>query len=478
MKNIHKHFISICFFLLSFQVFSVFSQNTEKAVTITVTGSGNTQDDAKQSALRSAIEQAFGAFISSKTEMLNDKVLSDQITSVANGNIQSYNILNEIQLPDGAWGVTLKASVSVSKLTSFVQAKGISVEVKGGLFAVNIKQQLLNETSELKAVCEMVGILHEPMQIAFDYEINSGEPKALDVDSRNWEIPITVKAKANKNMDFCANYLIKTLTSLSLTSEEVTNYKGLNKPVFKIVLNYGNNPYEVFLRRANSVKAINTLCELWGFYTKSFKVESGLDESYGFDLAKKGVYSYGTKDSYNKFTTKSYEFSAITRDPISNNYQQVQVNLLKEGMAAAIFTWNDKRNLAQIEKINEFKVKSAGIFSSFKEGGFVVGKSKNNNFILSLFDFGEGVSIDNVNEIALNGYKDWMVPTADMMVECTTWADMLGFKMFYSKGGLVVSSGRFYNIRDSYIDSYTNYGTCYTCRNATPTLRPIRISEN
>jgi hypothetical protein len=474
---IRNFFVTFLFILLNgFLVAS--AQDADKSISIIVSGSGKTQDDAKQSALRSAIEQAFGAFISSKTEMLNDKVISDQITSVANGNIQSYNILNEIQLPDGAWGVTLKASVSVSKLTSFVQAKGISVEVKGGLFAVNIKQQLLNETSEVKAVCEMVGILHEPMQIAFDYEINSGEPKALDVDSKNWEIPITVKAKANKNMDFCANYLIKTLTSLSLTAEEVTNYKGLNKPVFKLVLNYGNNPYEVYLRRANSLKAINTLCELWGFYTKSFKVESGLDESYGFDLATKGEYSYGTKDSYNKFTTKSYEFSSIARDPISNNYQPVQVNLLKEGMVAAIFTWNDKRTLAQIEKINEFKVKSAGIFSSFKEGGFVVGKSKKNNFILSLFDFGEGVSIDNVNEIALNGYQDWMVPTADIMVECSTWAEMLGFKMFYSKGGLVVSSGRFYNIRDSYIGSYTNYGTCYTCRNATPTLRPIRISKN
>ena len=35
------------------------AQDADKTVTITVSGSGKTQDAAKQSALRSAIEQAF-----------------------------------------------------------------------------------------------------------------------------------------------------------------------------------------------------------------------------------------------------------------------------------------------------------------------------------------------------------------------------------------------------------------------------------
>lgn len=71
-------------------------------------------------------------------------------------------MLNESQLPDGRWGVTLKALVSVDKLTSFVEAKGIAIEIKGGMFALNIKQQSLNELGEVKAVSEMVGLLHKP----------------------------------------------------------------------------------------------------------------------------------------------------------------------------------------------------------------------------------------------------------------------------------------------------------------------------
>ena len=189
MTPILKSIIITCLFVLPRQI--LFAQDADKTVTITVSGSGKTQDDAKQSALKSAIEQAFGAFISTKTEMLNDQVVADQMTSVSNGNIKSFSLLNQSQLPDGSWGVTLKTVVSVSKLTSFVEAKGITVEIKGGLFAMNIKQQMLNEEGEIKAVYEMVGLLHEPMQIAFDYAITSGEPKSLDAENKNWEIYVS-----------------------------------------------------------------------------------------------------------------------------------------------------------------------------------------------------------------------------------------------------------------------------------------------
>ena len=51
--------------LLVFTQHAAQAQEADKTVTLVVNGQGKTPDEAKQNALRSAIEQAFGAFISS-----------------------------------------------------------------------------------------------------------------------------------------------------------------------------------------------------------------------------------------------------------------------------------------------------------------------------------------------------------------------------------------------------------------------------
>ena len=136
-----KQLILIMSLALSINAYS----QDDKTVTLIVSGQGQIQDEAKQNALRNAIEQAFGTFISSNTEILNDELVKDEIVSVSNGNIQKFEIISEVQTPDGGYATALKATVSVTKLTSFVESKGVVVEFKGGLFASHILIQELNE---------------------------------------------------------------------------------------------------------------------------------------------------------------------------------------------------------------------------------------------------------------------------------------------------------------------------------------------
>lgn len=387
-----KKMLLIFAILISFQI----EAQEDKTVTLTVSGTGKTLEEAKTKALRSAIEQAFGAFISSKTEILNDQLVADQISSVSSGNIQSFEISYEAQFPNGSWGVTLKTIVSVSKLQSFVQSKGIEIEIKGGLFAMNIKQQLLNEQGEIQAVSEMVGLLHEPMQNAYDYIIKSGEPKSLDAESKNWEISLEVTTITNKNIDFCANYCIKTLSAVSLSAEEVINYKNLNKAVFPITIDYNGTNNIFYLRKQTSINALNTLLKQSKFYTRLFTVQSGIDESNGKEEDRiKAKFSYD----------------------INKNNNNITINFLTTGQQAATFSWKDKLTLSQIEKMTGYKVKPRGVVSKFKHGGIVIYEKNGHGLVVAITDLGSTMDWNSAktscDELILNGYNDWHLPSKE-----------------------------------------------------------------
>lgn len=373
----------------------------DRNVTLTVTGSGKTAEEAKTNALRYALEQTYGVFISSKTEIFNDQVLSDQMSSVASGNIQSYEVLNETYLPNGTWSTTLKAVVSVSKLTSFAEAKGFAVELKGSLFALNIKQQILNEQAEIQAVTNMFGVLHELMQTAFDYTIKTGDPKSIDSESKNWEIPITVTAVANKNMAVCADYLIKTLSALSLSSSDVGAYETLNKQVYKFSVYYNSQKFDFFLRKSASIYKLTTLIENWSGYLRLFSIQSGLDEFFGLGEGTEFKFS----DLYKEHTTGNLVFSKISFPSV--------------GDLCASYSLSDKRNLDQINSMTGYKVKPRGVVSKINHGGIVLEGEDGHGLVINVFNYGllDWEAAKKIcDEIVINGFSDWRLPTIDELV--------------------------------------------------------------
>jgi hypothetical protein len=245
-----KKILLIC--ALLFNLVSIAQE--DKTVTLTVSGSGKTLEESKTNALRSAIEQAFGAFISSKTEILNDAVVKDEIISVANGNIQKYEVISELQLPDGGYNTSLKATVSVTKLTTFAESKGVAVEFKGGLFAANILMQELYEKNEVRAIKNLLNTLQEISTNSFDYSISAGE--AVSVENNKWSIPLLVDVKANKNFQNFPLLLEQTLAGLSLSEDEVNKYKKLNKPIYSIILATFEKDGVYNLRNEESVKSV------------------------------------------------------------------------------------------------------------------------------------------------------------------------------------------------------------------------------
>ena len=287
-----KYLLSYLLIIVSLVSFSQDEKGNDKTVTVTVSGQGATQDAAKQSALRNAIEQAFGTFISSNTEILNDELVKDEIVSVSNGNIQKFDILSEVQTPNGEWSNTVKAIVSVSKLTSFCESKGIKVEFKGGLFAINIKQQQLNEQNEIAAIDNMCQVLRDISDKSFDFEIQPSDPLQK---GDKWEVPVTITVKPNSNFSNYNEYFSNTLNGISLSVEEVQNYTKLNKKVYSIVFVSTINDKEIhrvyYIRTNRAIR--NIISSI--YYIKNsilnFNISNGISKNKGCKLVKDESFS-------------------------------------------------------------------------------------------------------------------------------------------------------------------------------------------
>lgn len=244
--------------------------NLDKTVTLTVTGTGKTLEEAKTNALRSAIEQAFGTFISSKTEILNDNLVKDEIVSISNGNIQKFDVISEIQIPDIGYVTTLNATISVTKLTSFVESKGVTIEFKGGLFSQNIKLQKLNEEAEAKAIDNLCRVSFDILDKSFDFNLKVDDPVLSGIKTDNYKVGFHVTLKSNDNYTNFINYFNSTLNGLSLSDEETADYKKLAKEIFYIVID--NKCYR--LRNVKSSKYLMNFFMNSQIIANCFKITS------------------------------------------------------------------------------------------------------------------------------------------------------------------------------------------------------------
>lgn len=211
-----KHILLIIITLFSSLCLSAQSQD----VTLVVSGQGNTREEATANALRSAIEQSYGVFVSANTQILNDEIVKDEIATVASGNVKEYKELSCMTMPNGMQSVTLSATVSISNLISYAKSHGSSAEFAGQTFGMNIKMRHLNTENELKALIHLKNQVAMMARNIYDYSIEViGEPRLLD--NGNYEVRTLVTAKGNENYNRLINIITSTLKSLSLPQSQV-----------------------------------------------------------------------------------------------------------------------------------------------------------------------------------------------------------------------------------------------------------------
>lgn len=255
-------------------------------VTLIVSGSDVTEKEATLNALRSAIEQVYGTFVSANTEILNDELVKDEIVSVSKGNVKNYEKVSVAQLPNGQTSVTLKATVSRSKLIKYAKSKGSSAEFEGQTFAMNIKLMELRSKNAMKAyehMCEeIIALLRGG---AFDYKVELGEPVVAYAKTsggksdygnnsnyfedggkdptdviKGYSVPITISVLATPITSQIVSLVNNTLNAIKLSSSEISDFTKIGMGLYNyskcgiyvrgiaeandIVLPFGSEPVE------------------------------------------------------------------------------------------------------------------------------------------------------------------------------------------------------------------------------------------
>jgi hypothetical protein len=342
------------------------ANSDNKTVTLTVSGTGKTIEEARLNALRSAIEQAFGAFISSKTEILNDNLVKDEIVSVTNGNIQKFDIISQVEIPDNGYAITLSATVSIDKLTSFAESKGVVVEFKGGMFGLKVKLQKLNEKNELNACINILSVVHELLQNGYDYILDTEEPK-LFKDTK-YTLKFKVTAKPNSNFNKAMDYLNSSLSNLKMSENEIQEYANLNKKIYQ----YEN----YYLRNEMSFNTLKNIHLYKNYYLGNFNLIINNDKKIsGPDLGG-SFNNYNWQSGFKTFTFPSFMFH--NSDYFDGNFMGYSGSGMgyydKEtyNIHSNEFIWEQLFEISDIENFSSISIVGKGVNSKVKQGGFVI----------------------------------------------------------------------------------------------------------
>ena len=335
---------------------NVFSQQKDE-ITLTVSADGASKEEAIKVALRSAIEQSYETFVSGNTTILDDELVKDEIVKITNGNIKKYQEVASNIMPDGKFYVTLKATVCISKLVSYAQSKGAETEFAGATFGMNMKLKELNKKSELIALYNLYvqmaklgdqfidinldvkepqmtstnhllahlapgyssmripaleNVLEIYSQDYYDPERTRGEKMVYNEERkerfRQWLlsaensylITMNVNYKTNSNTKKIIDLFTSTIESISLSKEELEEYKNLNIPTRLITFSFYDLDKsfgigkDYYFRNNNNeiIEWENDLIRLFSFIFSEFSIIDNLGTESAFNAYMLAIKPY------------------------------------------------------------------------------------------------------------------------------------------------------------------------------------------
>jgi len=360
----------------------------------TVTGKGKTCSEARNDALRNAINTAYGSLIYSTTEINNDKLISDDINMLTSGNILKYLELETCSESNGIWTIKLSVTVSQTELAKFIDGKGKSVAISGELLKQKSDQEISATKSELAIIKNLLFQLESLTLDPFDYDISIG--KVTINDGKYCDLPAEINVRANINIYNAYLKLTKEIEKITV-SELDQNFRTetLKEKNYSIKIN--DKIY--VLRNKESLEQIKM------FYSK---IIAKLDNYIVVD------------GCFNELYLKE-----------NNKIIHLQENTLmfpEAGVISKTIFGNYKKTIEEIGSLDRIN-----IFSGNKANEYIKGKSFNGE--LKLMKYSE------TNPLEFIGLKNNILKTFDDLArEKESGSINILYNINLSKEGLNISS--------------------------------------
>lgn len=362
-------------------------------VTLVVNGSGATKEDAVHTALRGAIEQAFGVFVSANTSIVNDELVKDEIATVTSGNVKSFTELESVALPNGNFAVTLQAVVSTQKLVAYAKSKGSSCEFAGATFGANLKLLKLNQINTEKAFDNLMIQLETISPYIFDYNFELGQPTKVnvyqhpsgriawgDINWRDWGytcigdsgcVSLTLNVTSNDNTYAFTQLLKTTIQALSLKKEQVSEVEALGENTFKLALSeiskYGDEDKISF--EFYSAFPIERLSRIIKNARNGYIVTSDIGHMFDFIEKKKDAYGGSLCVNDGCIVIPKFNKSKVKKTKTDKKSEQEHTPQRQEYQQVELYTFNTDllMPVGDLTKISKFEVVKVSWIDFLKE---------------------------------------------------------------------------------------------------------------
>lgn len=291
----------IIFLFISIMSISCFAND----VTIKSVGSGKNKQEATLSALRFALTEAYGTYISSKSSIDTNDLFKDETVMITNGNIKSYN---ELEYNELTHTIVLNVVVSLEKLNKYVENYGSSVSINGSTLIANIDVKKTNYDSADISFDHFLEKLSNVACKMYNYTLHVGEPKV----EGNF-VYLNIEVKCTDNI------------------EQQNTFKNIyNKSLRDIYKNYDMSDENIMMQVEN-YKSIASHLNLFGFY--GFKLRDNLGNKVEFFWSDKTLREHTRLmccERYNNgagIYCKSYNYLWMYRNGAIRNGNNIKFTL-------------------------------------------------------------------------------------------------------------------------------------------------------